>query len=69
MKNGKIIFSTIPDADENMQACAVYNSYQPERREELKLVFETRQLYAAEAEDYFFYFIGVQKNNTADRVA
>ena len=69
MKSGNIIFSTNEDSDEYMQACAAYACYQLERKEESKLVFETRQLYAAEAEDYFFYFIGMQENNRADRIA
>jgi len=62
MKSRNKIFISEADSDEYMQACFAGIQYQS-AKEETKLVFETRQLYATEAEDYFFYFISAEKNS------
>jgi hypothetical protein len=50
------------DSDEYMLACSSSSHYQSAKKEETALVFETRQLYATEVEDYFFYFIPAGEN-------
>jgi hypothetical protein len=58
MKSGNETLIISADSDEYIQACAVSANYKFAEKEEIKLVFEARQLYGTEAEDYFFYFIG-----------
>jgi hypothetical protein len=52
------------DSDEYMQACSACTHYSFAKKAETKLVFEPRQLYATEAEDYFFYFIPAEERST-----
>jgi hypothetical protein len=62
MKSRNKILIGEADSDEYMQDCSASTHYQPAKNKEEKLVYETRQLYATEAEDYFFYFISVEEN-------
>lgn len=46
-----------------MQAISACSHCRPQTVEERKPLFEdTRQLYATEAEDYFFYFVPVRED-------
>ena len=63
MKSINKIFSDKGGPDEYMQTHSAFKS-QSEKVEERQSLFESaRQLYATEAEDYFFYFITIQKEN------
>ena len=63
MKSINKIFSNKGGPDEYMQTRSAFTP-QSEKVEEGQSLFEsTRQLYATEAEDYFFYFITIQKEN------
>ena len=65
MKSRNKIIDRKADPDEYMQDCSACTYYQFTKKKETKLVFETRQLYATEAEDYFFYFIPIEENDIA----
>jgi hypothetical protein len=62
MKSRNKYFISVADSDEYMQACSACIHYQSAKKQETELVFETRQLYATEVEDYFFYFIRAEQN-------
>lgn len=63
MKSRNKILIGEADSDEYMQACSACTNNPFAKKEEARLVFETRQLYATEAEDYFFYFISIEEND------
>ena len=64
MKSRNKILIGEADSNEYMQACSACTHYLFAKKEETKLVFEPRQLYATEAEDYFFYFISAEEKST-----
>ena len=47
-----------------MQACFACTYFSTSKKKESNTAFETKQLYATEAEDYFFYFIPKEEMNT-----
>jgi hypothetical protein len=64
MKSRNRIFTSNADSDEYMQACFACTYFSFSKKKESNMAFETRQLYATEAEDYFFYFIPGDERHT-----
>jgi len=65
MKSRNKILISEAGPDEYIQDGTACAHYQPAKNEKSKLVYATRQLYATEAEDYFFYFISIDENSIA----
>jgi hypothetical protein len=57
MKSRNKVFTSNAYSDEYMQACFACTYFSTSKKKESNTAFETKQLYATEAEDYFFYFI------------
>jgi hypothetical protein len=63
MKSRNKIFTSNADSDKYTQACSACTYFRFIRQKENSNPFETRQLYATEAEDYFFYFITAERKD------